>query len=64
MSLKTKRALDALMDLTPHERGLVFCWFCDACHIHVGPGEDHRCKAGSKVYPPEKLHDESKKGSA
>jgi hypothetical protein len=52
------------MDLTPHERGLVFCWFCDACHIHVGPGEDHRCKAGSKVYPPEKLHDESKKGSA
>lgn len=51
MIAKTKLALDALLDLPPHERGLVFCWFCDACYEHVGPGETHRCAQGSEVYP-------------
>lgn len=41
---KTKQAMDALMALTPHERGLVLCWFCRACHAYVGPGDEgHRC---------------------
>lgn len=52
MSAKTKLALDALMDLPPHERGLVTCWFCDACHVHIGSGESHACPDGSTVYPP------------
>ncbi len=45
-------ALNALMILTPHERGLVLCWFCDACHEYVGPDDRHRCTMGSAIYPP------------
>jgi len=45
------KAMEALMALTPHERGLVLCWFCDACHEYVGPGDDHRCTQGSELYP-------------
>lgn len=50
---KTKVALDALLALSPTQRGRVLCWFCDACHEHVGPGKTHRCKAGSEVYAPD-----------
>lgn len=50
---KSDDAMDALMTMTPHERGLVLCWFCDACYEYVGPGDTHRCtRLGSVIYPP------------
>lgn len=52
MNTKTKTALDALQALTPHERKLVMCWFCDACREEVPPGDSHRCKEGSSVWAP------------
>lgn len=47
MSQKTKTALDALLALSSEARGLVLCWFCDACREYIGPGETHRCEAGA-----------------
>jgi len=44
-------AVRALRALTPHERGLAMCWFCDACREEVGPGEEHRCREGSHLWP-------------
>ncbi len=32
------RVFDALMALTPFQRTLVFCWFCQTCGKQVGPG--------------------------
>lgn len=52
MDSRVKLAMQTLLVLSPFERGQVLCWFCDACHEYVGPGNDHRCKAGSRVYPP------------
>lgn len=44
-------AYRVLLELTTEQRGLVLCWFCDACFEHVGPGEPHRCTKGSAVWP-------------
>lgn len=45
-------ALRSLKALPAVERGAVLCWFCDACHEHIGPGETHKCKAGSLCHAP------------
>lgn len=52
MSMKTKAVFDALQALSPYDRKLVLCWFCDACLEYIGPGDKHRCKEGSSVYAP------------
>lgn len=49
---KVRAAFQALLELTDEQRGLVLCWFCDACHVHVGPGDAHKCEHGSNVWPP------------
>ncbi len=36
-------AFDTFMKMTEHERGLVLCWFCSACHRYVGPGDACHC---------------------
>lgn len=38
----------ALRRLTPYERSLVLCWFCDTCRRYVGPGDS----CGTKCSPP------------
>jgi hypothetical protein len=51
------QAMDALLSLNADERGLVLCWFCDACHEYVGPGRTHRCTKGSQIWPSENADD-------
>jgi hypothetical protein len=43
-----RAAYQALLALTVEQRGLVLCWFCDVCHVYVGPGDCHSCKRGDE----------------
>lgn len=38
-----RSAMAAVLALTEHERGYIFCWFCRGCNRYVGPGESCFC---------------------
>lgn len=38
-----QRAMEALLELTATERGLVLCWFCQECFEEIGPGKSSKC---------------------
>ena len=39
-----REAFRMLKLLTPIERGLIMCWFCDACNEEIPPGDKHDCR--------------------
>ncbi len=39
-----REAFRTLKLLTPIERGLILCWFCDACCEEIPPGGEHDCR--------------------
>ncbi len=39
-----RAAYHALLELTQEERGLVLCWFCNACRRHMPPGDHCTCE--------------------
>jgi hypothetical protein len=49
---KMREAYQAMMALSPEQRGRIICWFCHDCYAYIGPGKNWTCGMHEKDVEP------------